>query len=120
MAIAIPAFSSFRDNAREARVKSSCHTVQLAVEAFSSSNDGIYPQNTATALANGDTVVDLLPSGQLMENAWTGLATEPRNGMPASPGDVGFAAIVNGALITGYTVTGFGGDGVVLTVGNGS
>lgn len=119
-AIALPAFSSFKDNAREATVKSTCHTVQLATEAFAADNDGVYPQTLASVLPNGDTLVDLLPGGLLMQNPWTQLATEPRNGAPAQPGEVGFTGLLNAGIVTGYTIEGFGGDGLILTVGNGN
>ena len=70
-AIAIPNFAKFRDNARDASVKSSCHTIQLAAENFASLNEGIYAQNLADVSTLGETMVDLLPEGLLIENAWS-------------------------------------------------
>jgi prepilin-type N-terminal cleavage/methylation domain-containing protein len=119
-AIAVPAFSNFQDKAREAKVKSICHTTQLAIEAFSTENDGVYPQTTASVLPSGNTLVDLLPGGQLMLNPWTNAASEPHDGAPALMGEVGFTALVTAGVVTGYTVVGQGRNGVVLTVGSGS
>lgn len=119
VAVAVPAFSGIRDRAREATVKSIGHTVQLATESFASSNDGVYPVSLVDALPSGVTMVDLLPNGLLMENPWTRLASEPRDGAVANPGEVGFVANINGGIVTGYTITGMGAGGVVMAVGNG-
>jgi prepilin-type N-terminal cleavage/methylation domain-containing protein len=117
--IAIPNFIRFSDNAREAQVKSTCHTVQLAAENFATQNDGVYPLNLLTVSNFGETMVDLLPGGVLMENAWTEVRSEPRDGAPAAPGEVGFVSILNGGIITGYSVDGHGKTAIVLTVKNG-
>ena len=118
-AIAVPNFIKFSDNAREARVKSTCHTVQLAAENFATQNDGVYPLNLLSVSNFGETMVDLLPGGVLMENAWTEVRSEPRDGAPAQAGEVGFVSIVNGGIITGYSVDGYGKSAIVLTVKNG-
>ena len=120
VSVAIPAFSNFQDKAREARVKSICHTTQLATEAFATENDGVYPQTTASVLPSGNTLVDLLPGAQLMVNPWTNAATEPHDGAPAQIGEVGFTTTVVGGVVTAYSIVGQGRNGVVLTVGSGS
>ena len=44
-AIAIPNFINMQARAKEAAVKSNCHTVQLAAEDFAVQNDGVYAAN---------------------------------------------------------------------------
>jgi prepilin-type N-terminal cleavage/methylation domain-containing protein len=119
-AIAVPNFMRFADNAREAKVKSMCHTVQLAAENFSTQSDGVYAQTLLSASNTGETMIDLLPSGLLMENAWTSVRSEPRDGAATQPGEVGFSSIVNGGVVSGYSIDGYGKKAIVLTVANGS
>lgn len=57
-AIAIPNFMSMRQRAKEAGVKSNMHTLQLAVENFSTMAEGAYPASTGDALTK--TVSDIL------------------------------------------------------------
>lgn len=57
-AIAIPNFMSMRQRAKEAGVKSNMHTLQLAVENFSTMAEGAYPASTGDALTK--TVADIL------------------------------------------------------------
>ncbi len=44
-AIAIPNFMSMQDRAKEGSVKANMHTIQLAVEDFSTQTEGLYPQD---------------------------------------------------------------------------
>ncbi len=119
-AIAIPNFMAFRDHSREAKVKSDCHTVQLTTESFSVDNDGVYPNDLTDTLPNGDTLLDLLPGGSLLKNAWTNQTTEPRDGHPANPGEIGFTSHLANGVPDGYTIEGYGKRAIVLTVSNGS
>ena len=50
-AIAIPNFIAMQDRAKEARVKSVAHTVQLAAEDFCVQNDGVYAADLTTTSA---------------------------------------------------------------------
>ena len=75
-AIAVPNFIAMQDRAKEAKVKSVAHTVQLAAEDYAVRNDGLY------SVAVGD-LTPLFPGGaHLLENAFTGAATSPS---PARP-----------------------------------
>lgn len=113
-AIAIPNFISMQDRAKEAKVKGAAHTVQLAAEDFSVRNDGIYSD------AAGD-LTPLLPGGLLLDNAFTGAATEPQfAGAAATAGQVGIVALVQGGVNVGYTITGFGKTVNILTLVSGS
>jgi len=120
-AIAIPNFISMQDRAKEAKVKGSAHTVQLAAEDFAVRNDGIYSDAGADLLA-------LLPGGVLLDNAFSGAASEPRwAAAGAAIGQVGIVAVAQGGVNVGYTITGYGkdatsgpaGDGLVLTLTSG-
>ena len=113
-AIAIPNFISMQDRAKEAKVKGAAHTVQLAAEDFAVRNDGIYSD------AAGD-LTPLLPGAALLENAFTGNATEPVfAGAAATPGQVGIVAIVDAVgTNVGYTINGFGKDIEILELSSG-
>ena len=120
-AIAIPNFINMQSRAKEASVKSNCHTVQLAAEDFAVQNQGVYAQTAASAVPNGDVMQDLLPGGALMENPFTKVATEPVFAAAATAGQTGYVAVLNGAVPIGYSITGCGkedGD-IVITLTSG-
>ena len=50
-AIAIPNFISMQKRAKEASVKNNMHTIQLAIEDFSTLSEGFYPINLAQTVA---------------------------------------------------------------------
>jgi type IV pilus assembly protein PilA len=119
-AIAIPNFIAMQARAKEAAVKSNCHTVQLAAEDFAVQNNGVYAAGVANFQnALPDTDGDGNPD--LLVNPFTNVATEPGDGAAAAPGDTGYVPIVdvNGVNI-GYTITGFGKDATVGPNGDGT
>lgn len=120
--IAIPNFIGMNMRAKEARVKSCCHTVQLATEDFAVQSDGVYPSDTDTDTTPlGDTVVDLLPNAAFLENPFTKVLDVPlSSGVAVNPGEVGYVPFVDAAgTNVGYTITGFGRTVQVLSVSNG-
>jgi prepilin-type N-terminal cleavage/methylation domain-containing protein len=120
-AIAIPNFISMQARAKEASTKSNCHTVQLAAEDFAVQNNGVYAANVdVDATPNAETITDMLPSGLLLENPFTKVATEPVNGAAGQPGETGYVPIVQGGTNVGYTITGFGKQALVITLSSGS
>lgn len=120
-AIAIPNFISMQSRAKEASVKSNCHTVQLASEDFAVQNNGVYAANVGVdTTPAGATITALLPSGALLGNPFTKAATEPVNGAAAAAGVTGYVPIVQGGVNVGYTITGFGKDALILTLSSGS
>ncbi len=117
-AIAIPNFISMQDRAKEAKVKGGAHTVQLAAEDWAVRNDGIY--DTSVAL------LPLLPGAALLDNAFDGLPSEPRWGAAAAgAGQIGIQDVIQGGVVVGYTITGYGKDvnqgnaGIILTLTSG-
>ena len=114
-AIAIPNFIAMQDRAKEARVKSVAHTVQLAAEDYSVRNDGVYSD------VAGD-LTPLFPGAALLDNPFTGAATEPQFGAAAAAtGTVGIQAIAQGGVNVGYTITGVGKTAgqIILTLTSG-
>ena len=113
-AIAIPNFISMQDRAKEAKVKGAAHTVQLAAEDYSVRNDGIYSDAAAD-------LTPLLPGAALLDNAFTGAATEPVfAGAAATPGQVGIVAIVDASgTNVGYTINGWGKTVEILELSSG-
>ena len=115
-AIAIPNFINMQARAKEASVKSNCHTLQLACEEWSIMSGGIYPLDVDTDLTPaGDRLMDLLPGSILMANPFTKANTEPVNGASANPGEIGYVPLVANGVGSGYTITGSGKDGNVIT-----
>jgi len=108
-AIAIPNFINMQARAKEASVKSNCHTVQLAAEDFAVQNDGVYAANIGVdTTPSGLTITAMLPGGALLENPFTKAATEPVDGAAATAGQTGYAPIVQNLVNVGYTITGCG------------
>jgi prepilin-type N-terminal cleavage/methylation domain-containing protein len=125
-AIAVPNFIAMQARAKEASVKSNCHTVQLAAEDFAVQNNGIYAgavANFATSLpdSDGDGVADQL------NNPFTNVREEPTDGAAATAGDTGYVVIAPAGVNVGYIITGFGkdatvgpaSDGLILTLTSG-
>jgi type IV pilus assembly protein PilA len=115
-AIAIPNFISMQDRAKEARVKSVAHTVQLAAEDFAVRNDGVYSDAAAD-------IQPLFPDGNLLDNPFTAAATEPQFGAAANAtGTCGILAIQQAGVNVGYTITGVGKDAgvTIITLSSGS
>ena len=120
-AIAIPNFINMQARAKEAAVKSNCHTVQLAAEDFAVQNDGVYAADVdSDTTPGGDTIVDMLPGGTRLENPFTKAATEPVNAAAANPGETGYVPVAQNGVNVGYTITGAGKDGnVIITLTSG-
>ena len=121
-AIAIPNFLNMQARAKEAAVKSNCHTVQLAAEDFAVQKDGVYATDVGMdATPSGQTIVNMLPGAALLDNPFTKIATEPITGPAATPGQTGYVPIVQNGVNVGYTITGVGKTAgtVVITLSSG-
>lgn len=112
--MAIPNFLSMQDRAREAKVRHHAHTLQLAAEDFSVRNNGIYSDA-------GADLQPLLPQGQMLDNPYTSVASEPQwAAAAAAAGQVGIVTIVQGGVPVGYTINGFGRTVEVTRLFNGN
>ena len=121
-AIAIPNFINMQARAKEAAVKSNCHTTQLAAEDFAVQNDGVYAADVdVDPTPSGQTITDMLPGGALLENPFTKAATEPVNAAAANPGESGYVPIAQNGVNVGYTITGCGKEAgtVIITLSSG-
>jgi len=120
-AIAIPNFINMQSRAKEASVKSNCHTVQLACEEWSVMSGGVYPLDVDTdTTPAGDRLVDLFPGGILLMNPFTKANTEHINGAAANPGEIGYVPLIANGVGSGYTITGSGKQGnVIITMTGG-
>jgi prepilin-type N-terminal cleavage/methylation domain-containing protein len=106
-AMATSNWLSMQASAKEAAVRSNCHTVQLAAEDFSVRYDGIYAANLADN-SPGVTILQLLPRGQLLQNPFTRALTEPVNGAAATQGQTGYSPLNQGGVNVGYVIDGVG------------
>ena len=102
-AIAIPNFIAMQARAKEASVKSNCHTVQLAAEDYAVTNNGVYSPNVAGFVA-------ALPGAALLTNPFSNAVSEPIDGAAAAAGVSGYLPINQGGVDVGYTITGYGKD----------
>ena len=122
-AIAIPNFISMQARAKEASVKSNCHTVQLAAEDFAVQNNGVYAADTnVDATAGGDTIVDMLPGGAQLENPFDKTISVPlAAGAATLPGETGYVVQVDASgTNVGYIIDGFGKTATIITLTSGS
>ena len=83
-----------------------CYIVQAAADAFAAQN-GIYP-------ATVQQFQPFLPNGQLLENPFTGLESDPVNGVAAIPGQTGYLPIPSATGAVGYTISGYGELGLII------
>ncbi len=115
--IAIPNYMLMTTRAKESKVKENCHCLQLAVELYATGNNGIYSNDDAASInAN---IVPLLPARQMLRNPFTAARTEPVEGAAATIGQCGYRALAPFGVNTGYSITGFGRTGIVITVTGG-
>ena len=92
----------------KARVLENCRIVQAAVERFAAENGGLYPNSLADETPAGNTVIDLLPDGRLLNNPVWEVPTEPVSGAAASQGQTGYVSNICDGQAKGYTITGVG------------
>ena len=116
-AIAIPNFLNMQSRAKEAAVKKNAHVVRLTAEDYAVQSLGIYALTVATPLPTGQTLIDLLPLGVLLENPFSHVQDSPINGIAANAGVVGYQSFDNDGdgIPDGYSITGFGYDALLLT-----
>ncbi len=94
---------------KETQVWYNCLTVKMAVEEFAARNNGYYPCNVSCSRnLDGNTVIDLLPAGKLIQNPHTKYQTEPIDGAAACPGQVGYCVSIYNGRCLGYVITGCG------------
>jgi prepilin-type N-terminal cleavage/methylation domain-containing protein len=103
-AIAIPNYLSMRARAKEAGVIANAHTLQLACEDFAAQNNATYATDFATTLANGQVLLDLLPTA--LHNPFDTAASAATDAGPDEAGEVGYDTA--GIVGIGYRITGLG------------
>jgi hypothetical protein len=87
------------------------YKLERAVRRFAADNEGFFPVSLGTPNAAGRTLRDYLPGGKLLWNIFTGVRSNPVFAEAASPGEVGYMAIMDpGGHPVGYTITAFGKD----------
>lgn len=93
----------------DAIVMSHARTLQIAADKFAAENGGVYSGGIGyDTTPYGETIVDLLPGGALMENPITRWATEPVDGCAATTGQVGYVPVCQNGYNVGCVITGVG------------
>ena len=83
--------------------------LEYAVEAWAARSNGEYPNDLSDINQDADTVVDLLPDGQLLVNPYHGAFTEPVDGAAVQWGETGYVVSVDGlGFNAGYVISGWG------------
>ncbi len=114
-AIAIPNFINMQARAKEASVKSNCHTVQLAAEDFAVQADGVYAGTVAEAnpLTN-QSIIDMLPGGTFLTNPFTKAIDVPTDGAAGAEGATGYEVVAPAGTNIGYRITGAGKNAALI------
>lgn len=101
----------------EDRVITQAYLVRDAAEAFAAENGGLFPDNVGTHQSTmGNTLIDLLPLGQMLQNPFHLAATTPVDGAAATPGEVGYQPVQAEAETVGYFITAYGLTAEVLEI----
>lgn len=112
-AIVIPNYMSMQDRSKEAKVKGNAHSLHLAAEDFAVTHDGQYSAAAAD-------LTPLLPGANLLENAFTGVQSEPQYGaVAAATGQIGIQAEIQAGQTVGFIITGFGKTAEIIRLTNG-
>jgi prepilin-type N-terminal cleavage/methylation domain-containing protein len=121
VSIALPNFIRMQTNSKEAGVRSNSHTVQVAAEDFAVQSEGVYAADLTDVTPFGETIIDMLPQNQRLQNPFTRVRTEPVDGAAAATGETGYEPVVDGTgANVGYIITGQGRNGQVCRFSNGS
>lgn len=104
----------------EARVLENSYIVRDALEEFRAHNDGVCPIDIyADTNDLGLTLIDLLPGGQLLENPFTGLRTEPIDTIATEPGQTGYYIYTQSIIVPFcYYINGIGEHLTIVELSN--
>jgi hypothetical protein len=111
----------------EATVRLECLVLKYAVEQFAAMSGGRFPEDVdVDATPGGQTVLDLLPGAQLLENSYTGSRDNPRNYSASLPGEIGYAVVQSypdedpcaPPVDEGYVITGYAGKSIEVAITN--
>lgn len=93
----------------ELTVIENCHIVQEAVEKFRDQMELLCPSDTGwDATYCGESLIDLLPGGVLIENPYTQNFSEPSENDFGCPGEISYEAKVRLTIPVGYKIKGYG------------
>ncbi len=86
------------------------HRLERAVREYARDNDGIFPGNLDGPNMAGKTLLDYLPSGQMLINAFTNTRTEPSSYFADYSGAIGYNVYVAETVNVGYVISAMGID----------
>lgn len=109
--IALPNYLTMQSRARESRVQSNAHTLQVLAEDFAAQNDGVYATDFTTVMPNGQDLLDLIPAA--LENPFDSAAAALVDAAPVNDGEVGYDTTARAGF--GYEIIGLGRAGRIVT-----
>ncbi len=116
-AMNIHKFNNPRGGSMTRRTWKSAYRVDRAAREFARDNDGWFATGIHDRNVAGKTLIDYLPGGHLLKNAFTELRTEPCDCSASYSGSVGYLTIFNNGYPVGYTIDAMGVDsGEVLHI----
>ena len=90
------------------RTRASARLVDRAARAFAGDNDGWFPRVVQDRNAAGRTLIDYLPAGRMLKNAYTQIPDLPHDGAANATGAVAYAVIELNGNPVGYVVSAMG------------
>jgi archaellum component FlaG (FlaF/FlaG flagellin family) len=106
----------FGESMEDSIVRANCYILRDAVEAFTMDNLGEYPRSV-----EGDYIIgsykdlkDYLPDERLLWNPYTWWRLEPTVEIASAPGEIGLLPIIEDDFCTGYCITGYGQDSIIV------
>lgn len=115
------------ESPEETTVRLECLVLKYAVEQFAAMSDGRFPEDVdVDTTPGGQTVIDLLPGAQLLENPYAGNRDNPRNYSASLPGEIGYAVVQSyidedpcaPPVDEGYVITGYAGKSIEVAITN--
>jgi hypothetical protein len=115
------------ESPEEATVRLECLVLKYAIEQFAAMSDGRFPEDVdVDTTPGGQTVIDLLPGAQLLENPYAGNRDNPKNYSASLPGEIGYAVVQSHPdedpcvppVDEGYVITGYAGKSIEVAITN--
>ena len=92
------------------RTWKAAHRLERAVQDYARDNDGIFPGDLDGPNIAGKSLLEYLPSGRMLINAFTNIRTEPSSDFADYSGAIGYNVYIAGSINVGYVISAMGRD----------